>query len=73
MGGAYFECTNPDQASDTSCVVSDNDDGKWEFAEEVTISEGSDDLCSGPCDVQVKILDRGNQKLIYESSTTIVE
>ncbi|MGB1492248.1 MAG: low-density lipoprotein receptor class A repeat-containing protein [Candidatus Poseidoniaceae archaeon] len=72
-GGAYVECTNPDQASDTSCVVSDNDDGKWEFAEEVTISEGSDDLCSGPCDVQVKILDRGNQKLIYESSTTIVE
>ena len=72
-GGAYLECTNPDQATDTGCAVSDNDDGKWEFAEEVTISEGSDDLCSGPCDVQVKILDRGNQKLIYESSTTYVE
>jgi hypothetical protein len=72
-GGAYLECTNPDQASDTSCAVSDNDDGIWAFAEEVTISEGSDDLCSGPCDVQVKILDRGNQKLIYESSTTFVE
>ncbi len=72
-GGAYLECTNPDQASDTSCAVSDNDDGMWAFAEEVTISEGSDDLCSGPCDVQVKILDRGNQKLIYESSTTFVE
>jgi hypothetical protein len=72
-GGAYLECTNPDQASDTSCAVSDNDDGIWAFAEEVTISEGSDDLCSGPCDVQVKILDRGNQQLIYESSTTFVE
>ena len=72
-GGAYLECTNPDQATDTGCAVSDNDDGKWAFAEEVTISEGSDDLCSGPCDVKVKILDRGNQKLIYESSTTYVE
>ena len=72
-GGAYLECTNPDQATDTGCGVSDNDDGKWAFAEEVTISEGSDDLCSGPCDVKVKILDRGNQKLIYESSTTYVE
>ena len=72
-GGAYLECTNPDQATGTGCAVSDNDDGKWAFAEEVTISEGSDDLCSGPCDVKVKILDRGNQKLIYESSTTYVE
>ena len=72
-GGAYLECTNPVQATDTGCAVSDNGDDKWEFAEEVTISEGSDDLCSGPCDVKVKILDRGNQKLIYESSTTYVE
>ena len=72
-GGAYLECTNPDQATDTGCALSDNDDGKWAFAEEVTISEGSDDLCSGPCDVKVKILDSGNQKLIYESSNTYVE
>ncbi len=43
-GGAYLECTNPDQATDTGCAVSDNDDGKWAFAEEVTISEGYDYL-----------------------------
>ena len=72
-GGAYLECTNPDQATDTGCAVSDNDDGRWAFAEQVTISEGSDDLCSGPCDVQIKILDAVEQKLIYESSTTYVE
>ena len=45
-GGAYLECTNPDQATGTGCAVSDNDDEKWAFAEQVTISEGSDDLCS---------------------------
>ena len=72
-GGAYLECTNPDQATDTGCAVSDNDDGKWAFAEQVTISEGSDDLCSGPCDVQIKILNAVEQKLIYESSNTYVE
>ena len=72
-GGAYFECTNPDSATDTGCAVSDNDDGIWAFAEQVTISEGSDDLCSGPCDVKIKILNAVEQKLIYESSMTYVE
>ena len=73
-GGAYFECTNPDSATDTGCAVSDNDDVSiWAFAEQVTISEGSDDLCSGPCDVKIKILNAVEQKLIYESSMTYVE
>ncbi|MBL6881486.1 MAG: hypothetical protein ISR25_03975 [Candidatus Poseidoniaceae archaeon] len=69
-GGVYVECTNPDKASATGCAVDDNDDGKWAFGEEVTISEGSDDTCSsGTCEVQVKILDRSTNKLIYESNT----
>ena len=69
-GGVYVECTNPDKASATGCAVTDNDDGKWAFGEEVTISEGSDDTCSGgTCEVQVKILDRSTNKLIYESNT----
>ena len=69
-GGVYVECTNPDKASATGCAVDDNDDGKWAFGEEVTISEGSDDNgCSGTCAVQVKILDRSTNKLIYESNT----
>ena len=69
-GGVYVECTNPDKASSTGCAVDDNDDGKWAFGEEVTISEGSDDVCSsGTCEVQIKILDRSTNKLIYESNT----
>ena len=71
-GGSYTECTNPDQAADTGCAVSDNGDGKWSFGEEVTISEGSDDICSSACSVQVKVLDRASNKLIYESTVTSV-
>ena len=71
-GGAYTECTNPDQAADTGCAVSDNGDGKWAFGEEVTISEGTDDICSSACSVQVKVLDRASNKLIYESTATSV-
>jgi len=40
--------------------------------EEVTISEGSDDICDGACSVQVKVLDRASNKLIYESTVTSV-
>ena len=72
-GSAYVECTNPDKTAGTTCAVSDNDDGKWGFSEEVTISEGSEDLCgAGTCDVQVKILDRSTNKLIYESNEMTV-
>ncbi len=69
-GGVYVECTNPDKVAGTGCDIADNDDGKWAFGEEVTISEGSDDTCSGgTCEVQIKILDRSTNKLIYESNT----
>ena len=70
-GGVYVECTNPDKASAAGCAVSDNDDGKWAFGEEVTISEGSDDICdgTGTCEVQVRIIDRRTNNLIYESNT----
>ena len=68
-GGVYVECTNPDKASATSCAVDDNDDGKWAFGEEVTISEGSDDVCnSGTCTVTIRILDNSSQYEIYESN-----
>ena len=71
-GGSYTECTNPDQAADTGCAVSDNGDGKWSFGEEVTISEGSDDVCASSCSVQIKILNRSTNELIYESTVTSV-
>ena len=71
-GGVYNTCTNPNENVDTGCAVSDNDDGSWGFGEEVTISEGTEDLCSGACNVQVKVLDRSSNKLIYESTVTNV-
>ena len=65
----FVECTNPDKAVDTGCAVVDNGDGEWAFGEEVTIKEGSDDLCgTGTCTVAVKVLDRSTNKLIYEST-----
>ena len=67
-GGYYSTCTNPDQASDTGCAITDNGDSMWRFGEEITISEGSDDLCESSCQVQIKILDLASNKLIYESS-----
>ena len=68
-GGSYTECTTPGQATDTGCAVSDNGDGKWSFGEEVTISEGSDDICSSACTVQIRILHRETNEIIFESST----
>ena len=69
-GGSYTECTNPDQTADTGCAVSDNGDGKWAFGEEITVSEGSDSICDTACSVQVKVLDRETNTLIFESSVT---
>lgn len=66
--GPFSECTNPDRATETGCALSDDGDQKWAFGEEITISEGSDDICSASCDIQVKILDRATNKLIFESS-----
>ena len=68
-GGSYTECTTPGQATDTGCAVSDNGDGKWSFGEEITVSEGSDDICDTACSVQVKILYRETNEVIFESTT----
>ena len=72
-GGAYILCTQPGQTADTSCHVTDNGDSKWGFAEEVTFSEGSDDLCSGTCTLSFKIIDAMEDKLIYESGNIDVQ
>ena len=71
-GGVYNTCTNPNEAVDTGCAVSDNDDGSWGFGEEITISEGTDSICESACSVQVKVLDQSNNRLIYESTVTNV-
>ena len=70
----YVECTNPDKAVGTGCAVVDNGDGKWRFGEEITITEGSDDLCgTGTCNVAIKILERSSNSLIFESMEVMMK
>ena len=72
-GGAYILCTQPGQTEDTACHVTDDGDNKWSIGESVTISEGSDDLCSDTCTVSFKIIDVTDDKLIYESSNIDIQ
>ena len=73
-GGAYILCTQPGQTADTSCHVTDNGDAIWGVGEEITISEGSDDLCSGTCTLSFKVIDvQQDDKLIYESSNIDIQ
>ncbi|MEC7180743.1 MAG: hypothetical protein VXW36_05065, partial [Candidatus Thermoplasmatota archaeon] len=67
-GGAFIECTKPGQTAGSSCNVMDNGDSKWTFGEEITISEGSDDLCDQPCNIQIKIIDARENQVIYQSN-----
>lgn len=73
-GSSYMECTKPGQTAGAGCVISDGPttDGEWGFGEEVIISEGSDDLCNQPCDIQVKIIDARDNMVIYESNLVSV-
>ena len=67
-GGAFIECTKPGQTAGSSCNVIDNEDSKWAFGEEITISEGSDDLCNQSCTIQIKIIDARENQVIYQSN-----
>tara|TARA_Y100001954_G_C15767193_1_gene582413 strand:+ start:117 stop:1382 length:1266 start_codon:yes stop_codon:yes gene_type:complete len=67
-GGAFIECTKPGQTAGTSCNVMDNADSKWALGEEITISEGSDDLCDQTCNIQIKIIDARENQVIYQSN-----
>ncbi len=57
-GGAAYQCTNPsdDSSTSTSCYISDNGDDVWSFGEEITISEGTDDVCSASCEIEITIM-----------------
>ena len=72
-GSAFQQCTQPGMDADTGCHVTDDGDNKWAFAEEVTISEGSDDLCSGPCSIELRILNVLENTIIYDSNVNYVE
>ena len=72
--GAYMTCTNPQETAGTSCHLTDSGDNIWAFAETITLSEGSDDLCDGSsvCDIRIKIIDLMNGNTIYESNPVLV-
>ena len=73
-GSAQIECTNPGQTAGAGCVVSDisTTDEYWNIAEEVVISEGSDDLCSGPsCEVTITIIDAREYRVLSELTVTV--
>lgn len=72
-GSAYILCTQPGQTADTSCHVTDNGDNKWGLGEAITMSEGSEDLCSGTCTVSFRIIDALDDKLIYESGNIDIQ
>ena len=71
--GAYMQCTNPTEAIGNNCHLTDDGDNRWSFAETITLSEGSDDLCDGSsvCEVRVKIIDSMNGNIIYESNSVL--
>ena len=70
-GGASQLCTNPDQATDAACAISDNGDGMFALGEDITIMEGTDDLCSASCEIEITVLDMNEGKVIYQGYVSI--
>ena len=56
-GGNSFTCAEAPDA-DAACTYSIDDDNSWSTSEEITISEGTTDMCDGAdggCDVDVTL------------------
>ena len=70
-GGASQLCTNPGQATDTLCAISDNDDGMFALGEDITISEGTDDLCSGSCEIEITVIENNEGKVLYQGYVSV--
>ena len=70
-GGASQLCTNPGQATDTACAISDNDDGMFALGEDITISEGTDDLCSGSCEIEITVIENNEGKVLYQGYVSV--
>ena len=70
-GGASQLCTNPDQATDTVCAISDNGDGMFALGEDITISEGTDDLCSGYCEIEITVIENNEGKVLYQGYVSV--
>ena len=70
-GGASQLCTNPGQATDTACAISDNDDGMFALGEDITISEGTDDLCSASCEIEITVIENNEGKVLYQGYVSV--
>ena len=70
-GGETQSCTNPGQATDTACAISDDDDGMFALGEEVTILEGTDDLCGAYCEISIIVIDVMEGKVIYQGYVSV--
>lgn len=70
-GGGSQLCTNPDQATDTVCAISDNGDGMFAFGEDITIMEGSDDLCSASCEIEITVIDMNEGMVLYQGYVSV--
>tara|TARA_B000000475_G_C16000383_1_gene448703 strand:- start:1401 stop:2663 length:1263 start_codon:yes stop_codon:yes gene_type:complete len=70
-GGASQLCTNPGQATDTACAISDNDDGMFALGEDITIMEGTDDLCSASCEIEITVIDMNEGKVLYQGYISV--
>ena len=62
-GGVSMTCDEAGEADATSdCTFAKDDDNYWSTSEEITISEGADDLCDGAnggCSVDVTLTKKG--------------
>ena len=70
-GGASQLCTNPGQATDAACAISDNDDGMFALGEDITIMEGTDDLCSASCEIEITVTEVNEGMVLYQGYVSV--
>ena len=73
--GASYVCAEVGTDADSACTYTIDDDKNWEVSEEITISEGDTDLCSGVnggCTVDITLTKKGvggeDSKVLQEIS-----
>ena len=70
-GSAFVECTNPGQATDAACAISDDDDGMFALGEDITIMEGTDDLCSASCEIEITVTEVNEGMVLYQGYASV--
>ena len=47
------------------------DDGMFALGEDVTISEGTDDLCSSYCEIKITVINYAESTVLYEGYVSV--